>query len=125
MPKFHFQTYSYKNHQNSSALGLADVNNGTVTNASITDAFVTNAFVTTVKPSRLPLLLILLILSSVFLSGCGQKGDLYLVKDAPSNTKFILYDGNKVEGDTAASQAEQAAEQQKIEEAAAAEPQDY
>lgn len=113
MPNLHIQTNSYKNHQNSSDLCLADLNNGAITNTSITIA----------KTSRWFLLLALLVLSSGFLSGCGQKGDLYLVKDAPSNTKFILYEDDKVEDSKTA--AKQVADQQKIEEAAAAEPQDY
>ncbi len=124
MSNLHFQTYSDKHHQNSSGLCLADLNNAAVANASITNASIVTT--TTVKSSRWFSLLVLLVLSGVFLSGCGQKGALYLVKDAPSNTDFILYEGNKVEGsNTAASQAKQAAEQQKIEEAAAAQPQAY
>ena len=111
MPNFHFQTDSYKNHPTSNGLGWAELN---------------NAAVTTMKLSRLFLLVAIVVLSSVFLSGCGQKGELYLTEDAPSNTNFILYKGNKVEGsNTVNNQAEQAENQQKIEEAAATDPQDY
>lgn len=111
MPNLNFQTYyyknNYKNHHASSDLCLADLNNATIT---------------TIKPSRLFVVLSIVVLSSVFLSGCGQKGELYLVKDAPSNTDFILYDGNKVED---GSKAESAVDQQKVEEAATEDPQDY
>ena len=62
-----------------------------------------------------------LVLSVIFLTGCGQKGDLYLPEEAPSNIDYTIYKANK----TPESKAEQAINQQKIEEAAAEDPQDY
>ena len=64
---------------------------------------------------------ICLVMSVVFLTGCGQKGDLYLPEEAPSNVDYTIYKGNK----TPETKAEQAVNQQKIEEAAAEDPQDY
>jgi len=107
MPHLNLHTYLYKNNQTASDTCLVSLN---------------KMAVKTGKLSRLFTLLSTLVLSSTFLSGCGQKGELYLTKDAPSNTDFILYDGNKVEG---SDKAAQAANQQKIEEVAAEEPQDY
>lgn len=62
-----------------------------------------------------------LTLSLLLLAGCGQRGDLYLAEEAPSNTDFIIYKGNK----TADVKAEQAIQEHKIAEAAVEAPQDY
>lgn len=70
---------------------------------------------------RLILFPLSLTLISLFLSGCGQKGELYLPEEAPSNTSFILYKANKTEEN----KTEQMTSLQEIEKAVAEDPQDY
>ncbi|WP_296403343.1 lipoprotein [Psychrobacter sp.] len=70
--------------------------------------------------------LTLLIVVSTLLTGCGQKGDLYLTKDAPNNTDFILYKANKPQIDNSSeAKTQQAIEQQKVEEASIQDPENY
>ena len=82
----------------------------------------------TTKPNinRLVVAATTFILATAFLSVCGQRGDLYPTAEAPSNTNFLLYKGNKDSSKSAEeAQAERAIEQQKVEEAALQDPQDY
>ncbi|PNK60405.1 LPS translocon maturation chaperone LptM [Psychrobacter sp. FDAARGOS_221] len=66
-------------------------------------------------------LLTAVLITPVLLTGCGQSGDLYLTKDAPSNTDFILYKGNKSEDAKPTIDYTQ----QEVQEAAAENPADY
>lgn len=84
-------------------------------------AFITGSIFSTQGLKALIIGSICLVLSVMFLTGCGQKGDLYLPEEAPSNVDYTIYKANK----TPEAKAEQALNQQKIEEAAAEDPQDY
>ncbi|WP_019673872.1 LPS translocon maturation chaperone LptM [Psychrobacter lutiphocae] len=79
-----------------------------------------NKLMCAIKRWRVALLMAVFI-ALVSLTGCGQSGDLYLAKDAPSNTDFILYKGNKSEDAKAALEYDQ----KQIEAAAAEDPADY
>lgn len=89
-------------------------------------AFSTDSALSKIGFNRLLVAMASLVVSAVFLTGCGQKGDLYLTQDAPANTNFMLYKGNKSHSNNPhQTEADKAIEQQKIAEAAAQDPQDY
>ena len=46
------------------------------------------------------------VFGTAVLTGCGQKGALYLPEDAPSNTDYIFYKGNKAEAPSTAEVAQ-------------------
>ena len=46
------------------------------------------------------------VFGAAVLTGCGQKGALYLPEDAPSNTDYIFYKGNKAEAPSTAEVAQ-------------------
>lgn len=91
-------------------------------------AFSTDSALSKIAFNRLLVAMASIIMSAVFLTGCGQKGDLYLTEEAPSNTNFMLYKGNKSSDNSDTlkqTETNKAIEQQKIKEAAAQDPQDY
>lgn len=55
----------------------------------------------TAKHRNRPLITVLsVIFAGVMLTGCGQKGALYMPDEAPSNTDFILHKANKADSES-------------------------
>lgn len=73
------------------------------------------------KKPNTHIITMVMMLGTLMLTGCGQKGALYLPEEAPSNTDFMIYKGNKSE----ANKVKEAQTREQVEQAAEQDPEDY
>lgn len=69
--------------------------------------------------------LLSIVFGVVMLTGCGQKGALYLPEDAPSNTDFILHKANKPQSPNNSDRNDNSQESPIEDADISADPQDY